>query len=337
MKKMVILHIIIGIGVVVQAQKYYISNLYMYDMFLMNPANAGSDKDCYSFGLFYQNQWLGMEDSPTTQIFNAQGPLSKSLGFGTYVYNDRNGNMKEFGLHQSLSYEVLLGKSRRHISKLAFGLAFSVEQSSIDESNFQNNTTIIDPLIHGGISSGWGYNSNAGVIFMYDDYHIGFSVTNMLNQTNPLYKGDGEPGLPMDWHLFLSGMYKVVDRDVFLEPMVMVRGNSETDKRVDLSLKGTFPTPNPMYALWGLVAYRRTMDDNFGKSLGMAATMGVNYQRISLGLEYQLGLTRAQLEYGSAYQLVLRYTICNNLKHHAIPCSEARKNKKSRYSGMIWY
>lgn len=305
-------------------------------MFLLNPANAGNDKSCYSFSAFYQNQWLGMDESPTTQIFNFQGPLGHNLGFGSYIYNDRNGNMKELGIHQALSYEVLLKKSRRKVSTLAFGLAFSLEQSKIDESGLNNPSGVLDPVMTGGIISGVGFNASAGVLLKHNDYQFGFSVTNMFNQTNPLYKSPEEPELPTDFHAFISSLYKITDRDIYLEPIIMYRQNTELIKRLDLTVKGTFPTPDPDYALWGLVSYRRTMDDKFGKSLGWGTTVGVNYRRVSLGFEWQLGLTGAQIDYGSAYQLVLKYSICNNLKHHAIPCSIIRRNKKARYSGLSW-
>ncbi len=336
-KKMTIFLLLLIAGLDVSAQKYYISNLYTYDIFLMNPANAGIDKTCHSFGVFYQNQWLGMAESPTTQIITAQGPLHGNLGFGTYVYNDRNGNMKEQGFHQAFSYEVLLNNTRRSLMSLSFGLAVSLEQSSVDESSFDNNSALLDPVINGTKKSGWGYNTNAGVILKYNDYCLGYSVTNMLKQTNPLYAGVGEPELSMNIHVYLSSLYKIRNRDIFIEPIIMYRSNNASDNRMDLTLRATFPTPNPFYSTWGVLSYRRTMDNKLGSGLGMATSIGVNFKSVSLGVEYQFGLTGAQIEYGSAYQVVMRYTICNNLKHRAIPCSEKRKNKKSRYNTLAWY
>ncbi|WP_282038688.1 PorP/SprF family type IX secretion system membrane protein [Saccharicrinis aurantiacus] len=319
----------------VSAQKYYITNLYVYDMFLMNPASAGVDKSCYNIGAFYQNQWLGMDNSPTTQIINFQGPITGKLGFGSYVYNDRNGNMGELGLHQAFSYEVLLSKTRHHISSLAFGLGFTAEQTKIDESGF-GLPGANDPAISGGINSGWGFNFNAGLIYKYDDYQLGVSVTNMLDQNNPLFMSPEEPEQPIDFHIYASSMYKIVDRDIYLEPIVMYRQNTLLDKRLDLTLKGTFPTPDPDYTLWSLVSYRHNVDYQIGKSLGLGVTGGINYKKIGFGFEYQLGLTGAQLDYGSAYQLLLRYSFCTSRENGAIPCSIARQNKKSRYKGLSW-
>jgi len=302
----------------------------------MNPAAAGIDKHCLSFGAYYQNQWLGMDEAPTTQMLNFQGSVKQHLGLGTYVYNDRNGNVSQFGLHQALSYELLLKKSRRQLVTLSFGLGIVVEQAKIDEGDFNTTSGVLDPAINGGISSGWGVNANSGVLLKYNDYQFSVSLNNMMDQVNPLYLHTDEPDLVMDYQVHASSLYKVVDRDVYLEPMIMYRQNENDDKRLDLTIKGTFPTPKPDYALWGMIMYRRNVDHNLGKSLGLGTTVGVNYKQLSVGMEIQLGLTGAQVEYGSSYRLVTRYVICNNLKNKAIPCSEARKNKRSRYSGLSW-
>ncbi len=336
MKRFLAICFVLGLLNSVGAQRYYVTNLYIYDTFLMNPAAAGKDKSCYSFGANYQNQWMGMDKSPTTQMLNFQGPLTQTLGMGSYIYNDRNGNMNQFGLHQAFSHEVVLKKSRRQVITMAFGLGLTVEQVRIDESDLNTPSGILDPAISGGISSGWGMNVNSGVIFKYNDYELGFSLNNMIDQVNPIYLNDDEPGLATDYHLHLSSLYKLVDRDIYLEPLIMFRRNSNNDNRLDLTLKGTFPTPSPNYAMWGMVSYRRNVDHRLGKSLGLGTTVGVNYQRWSFGMEFQLGLTGAQYDYGSAYKVVTRYTICNNLKNKAIPCSEARKNKRSRYEGLSW-
>ncbi len=336
MKRLWAIYIILGIVNAVAAQRYYVTNLYMYDTFLMNPAAAGIDKSCYSFGANYQNQWLGMDKAPTTQMLNFQGSVTQHLGMGTYVYNDRNGNVNQFGLHQAFSHEIVLKKSRRNIITMAFGLGLTVEQMRIDESELNTPSGILDPAISGGISSGWGMNVNSGVLFKFNDYVLGVSLNNMIDQDNPMYLNDGEPDLAMDYHLHLSSLYKIVDRDIYLEPLLMFRRNGNNDNRLDFTLKGTFPTPSPSYAMWGMVSYRRNVDHDLGKSLGLSTTVGINYQRISFGMEFQLGLTGAQVEYGSTYRLVTRYTICNNLKNKAIPCSEARKNKRSRYEGLSW-
>ncbi len=312
-----------------KAQKYYITNQYLYDLYLMNPAGAGYYKGCYEFSGYYQKQWFGMEQAPSTQVVSFQGPLTESLGIGTYFYNDRNGFYSEMGFQTSLSYEVMFSKKRKRTASMTFGMSINAEQSSVDQSQLTDGA-ILDPILTGANESGWGFNANAGILFKYNDYHVGFSVTNILPQNNPLYLDDNEPALTSDIHIHGGTAFKIPDRDIYLEPFVMYRRNMLVDSKLDMSLKGSFPTPDPNLSLWGLVSYRRTMDHNFGKSLGLGTTAGVQINNFIVGLEYQVGLTGAQLDYGSAYQLICKYRICRDKSKGSIPCSERNRNKRNK-------
>lgn len=313
----------------VNAQKYYITNQYLYDLYLMNPAGAGFYKGCYEFSGYYQKQWFGMEQAPTNQVVSFQGPLTESLGVGTYFYNDRNGFYSEMGLQTSLSYEVMFTKKRKRTASMTFGLSINAEQSSVNQTELTDGA-ILDPILTGANESGWGFNANAGILFKYNEYHAGFSVTNILPQNNSLYLDDNEPTLTSDIHIHAGTTFKIVDRDIFLEPLVMYRRNMLVDSKLDMSVKGFFPTPDPNLSIWGLVSYRRTMDHKFGKSLGLGTTAGVQLNNFIVGLEYQVGLTGAQLDYGSAYQLICKYRICQDKSKGSIPCSERNRNKRNK-------
>ncbi|MCU4154688.1 type IX secretion system membrane protein PorP/SprF [Carboxylicivirga sp. A043] len=329
MKKLLLLLLLIAAFSAAKAQKYYITNQYLYDLYLMNPAGAGFYKGCYEFSGYYQKQWFGMDDAPTTQVLSYQGPLTESLGMGAYFYNDRNGFYSEMGFQASLSYEVMFTKKRRRTASMTFGMSINAEQSSVDQTQLTDGA-LLDPTLSGANESGWGFNSNAGILFKYNDYHVGFSVTNILPQNNPMYSHEDEPALTSDIHIHGGTTFKIADRDIFLEPLIMYRRNMLVDSKLDMSVKGFFPTPDPNLSLWGLVSYRRTMDHQFGKSLGLGVTAGVQLNNFLVGLEYQLGLTGAQLDYGSAYQLICKYRICKDKSKASIPCSERNRNKRNK-------
>lgn len=329
MRKVLLLMCFVTMVTVTKAQKYYITNQYLYDLYLMNPAGAGFYKGCYEFSGYYQKQWFGMDQAPTTQILSYQGPLTESLGLGTYFYNDRNGFYTEMGLQTSLSYEVMFTRKRKRTASMTFGISINAEQSAVDQTQLTDGA-VLDPALTGANESGWGFNANAGLLFKYNDYHAGFSVTNILPQNNPMYLSTNEPELTSDIHIHAGTTYKVADRDIYLEPLIMYRRNMLVDSKLDLSVKGFFPTPDPNFSLWGLVSYRRVMDHQFGKSLGLGTTAGVQINNFLVGLEYQLGLTSAQTDYGSAYQLICKYRICKDKSKRSIPCSERNRNKRNK-------
>jgi len=295
----------------------------------MNPAGAGYYKGCHVFSGYYQKKWFGFDDAPATQVLSYQGPLTESLGLGTYFYNDGNGFYNKLGLQASLSYELTLSKQRKRKSTLTFGMSASAEQSSVDQTQLVDGA-IIDPALSGANESGWGFNSNAGLLFKYNEYHIGFSAINLLPQNNPMYTHVNEPELTTDFHIHAGTTFKIPDRDIFLEPFVMYRRNMQVDSKLDVSMKGYFPTPDPNLSFWGLVSYQHTTEHNFGKSLGLTTAGGVQFNNVIVGIEYQAGLTGAQLDYGSAYQIICKYRICRDKSKDSIPCTEKQRWKRNK-------
>jgi hypothetical protein len=59
------------------SQRSFITNQYNYDLFLMNPADAGSNRNCYVVGGVYQRQWFGTDMAPTTQLLSFSGSVKR--------------------------------------------------------------------------------------------------------------------------------------------------------------------------------------------------------------------------------------------------------------------
>lgn len=302
-------------------QKYFITNQYVYDLFMINPADAGNNNNCITFNGFYQKQWFGVDLAPTTQLLSFQAPLVHNVGSGTYIFNDRNGNFNRMGLQQSFSVEVKLRENRYGNTSLHFGLSAFFEQSSIDYSGFSEDAGI-DPIITGNRESGMGFNANSGLMLQVNNYHIGVAASNIFSQNNPMYKSDWEPKTGPDIHAHAGTSWKVPDREIYVEPLFYYRQNSLENTRFDANLKLYMPTLDPNYAFWGILAYRRSMDEQLGRDLGLATTVGVDYKSFSFGIEHQLGLTAAQKQFGSAFIVVAGYRICAGNKKGAFPCSQ---------------
>jgi type IX secretion system PorP/SprF family membrane protein len=321
MKKNLISVCLLFFTLTVSAQKYFITNQYVYDLFLVNPADAGNNNKCVTFNGFLQKQWFGVDLAPTTQLFSFQIPLMQNLGSGTYIFNDRNGNFKRMGFQQSLSVEVKLRDNRHGYTSLHFGISAFLEQSSVDYSNFQEDASL-DPIISGTDENGLGFNANTGIMLEVNTYHIGLAVSNLLSQNNPMYKSEWEPETGPDIHVHAGTSWKITDRDIYMEPLFYYRRNKNADSRFDANLKLYMPAPDPNFAFWGILAYRRSMDDQLGKSLGLGTTFGIDYKSFSFGIEHQLGMTAAQKQFGSAFLVVAGYRICTDKSRKALPCSQ---------------
>lgn len=315
--------LMVGVGNI-GAQRYFVTNEYVYDLYLVNPAAAAIKSDCYSINGYFQKQWAGTDLAPTMQMLSFQKAFQSNLGSGTYVYNDRNGFHREIGAQQTLAYEILLTKNRRRVTNLLFGMSLMASQRSLDVSNFGDRGAD-DPVITGGSQSGFGFNANAGLMLTVNNWQFGLSATNLFPGTNTMYSEEEEPKTPLDLNFVAGTIYKVADRNLYVEPLFFYRRNNYVDSRIDLNLKFTMPTVDPSFAWWGVLAYRRSTDESVGDNLGVAATLGIIKGGFMVGLEYQLGLTTAQIDYGSRYQLVAAYRICRDRKGEAIPCSKDHK------------
>lgn len=340
MRKILIPLFLLFIAFTVSGQKYFITNQYVYDLFLVNPADAGNNSKCITFNGFYQKQWFGVDLAPTTQLLSFQAPLVNDLGAGTYVFNDRNGNFTRRGLQQSFSVEVKLRENRYGFTSLHFGMSAFLEQSSIDQSSF-DDALGIDPVIAGASESGTGFNANTGLMLEVNNHHLGAAISNIFSQNNPMYTSEWEPETGPDIHVHAGTSLKIPDRDVYFEPLFYYRRNQNADSRFDANLKVYMPTIDPNIALWGILAYRRSMDEQLGENLGMGTTIGVDFKSFSLGIEHQLGMTNAQKQFGSAFVVVASYRICSDKSKKAFPCTQkdaiikaAQRDKKRGLQGI---
>lgn len=319
----------------INGQNEFVHKLYRYQSSLLNPATVGANREYLKFHGYVYKQWIGTPNSPTTQILSGEFSLYPNLGLGTYIFNDKNGNYKRVGVQQSCSYEIMLHKSKRHVCTLAFGLSLNVEQHSIN-TDFLNNEQILDPVFNNNDINGVGFNSNTGLLLRYDEHYIGFSALNLLPQTNKLYRTDDEPPLTINFNFLIGTSYKLKDRDVYFEPFFRFHAIDKKNKQIDVNFKHYWYPPSD-FAFWWLASYRHSADNNFGKMLGLSITPGVIYKNLSVGIEYQLGLTKAQVDYGSYYQLVISYGIKVKKPHKRIPCSIMRRNKRHRLYKYLAY
>ena len=316
------LSIFLSIQCKMEAQRYFVTNLYAYDLYTINPAAASIKSDCFFINAYAQKQWFGTDNAPTTQILSYYQGFHNDLGVGAYIYNDANGYTRDQGGQITGAYAVTLFETTRKTGHLLFGMSGIINNKSIDMSVLDGSANF-DPSLNGK-TSGIGYNANAGIMLIVNSYQLGFSATNMLPTRNSLYSQQEEPTTHMDLNFYSSILFKVPEIDLFIEPQLFYRRNNYLDSRADLNVKLTAPTSMESLILWGLVGYRHNTYEIENSSSGVAATLGVVWNNINVGLEYQFGLTGARQTYGNAYQLIIGYSHCMWPKKGAIPCPKLK-------------
>ena len=319
----------------IEAQKKYINQFYDHQLYLINPAAAGTNKMGHNLYGYYQKQWFGVEHAPASMIIAYDGPVSRSIGLGSFVYHDRNGSVEEFGLQQSFAYEVTITDTRRHYSTLGFGLSVSMNYVQFHLNTFE--AASLDPVVMNGNLQGFGLNANFGILYKMNNFYAGGSVTNLLPQNNKVYKSSYEPRLSKNMFAIIGYSHQLEDRLIYFDENIMVNMIDSKNRYLNAVVKATMYSSESDWGAWLHCKYAHSIDESFGKGQSIYLTPGILHKNITAGLRFQLYLTGAHRDFGGAMQLMFGYKFVTNKKHKRIPCILDKKNKRHRKYKYVSY
>ncbi len=177
------------------SQQIPVSNEYLLNPYLINPAWAGIDR-VSKLQLTNRVQWAGLEDAPRTQSlsfdmrikamarYNHSGNLlsrsgirrSGRVGLGIYALNDMNNPFRRSGVQFSYAYHLPL--QRGQAGQLSMAASGSFFQHKIDNSGFKPND-INDPAIFSDESLLLP-NFHFGLIYRYHNFFAAVSTLNLV-------------------------------------------------------------------------------------------------------------------------------------------------------------
>lgn len=267
---------------------------YMYNMSVFNPAYAGS-KETLSTGILYRNQWVSIEDAPTTLTAFAHNAVGKNLGVGLSIISDQLGPIAEKNVYADVSYTLPINETM----KLAFGLKTGATFHSVDLFS-QIAPTLPDPSegVFGRDISKTSLNFGTGVFFYTDKYYVGLSIPNIMKSAHFNY--DGEKYGSEVAHYFLTGGYVFdIDLDWKIKPFAMIKSSFNAPTSFDLSTNFLYRDQIEFG-----ISYRR--EDSFGAMVNYNITpqlrIGYAYDRIISNLNYTTN---------SSHEIIILYDIIN--------------------------
>lgn len=202
------------------AQQYMGNTQFLWNQMAINPAFAGS-RQALETGVFYRNQWAGMEGAPTTENVFVHAPLGKrGLGGGLNFMRDRIGISQHVGVQGSLSYKLRFDQGT-----LAFGLSgeYGVQQY---------DWTRVDPYTAGDQAipmadlAASQYNFGFGAFFLNEHFFAGFSVPRLLENSTRFNNNESamEAIFTARRHIhFTAGGLIELSKQVDLQPVAMLR------------------------------------------------------------------------------------------------------------------
>lgn len=168
MKKFIVLAQIIFLAVNSYGQQYPYFSQYFLNPYLYNPAAIGNS-GFNELNFTYRQQWLGINDAPTTQAFNFQYPTRKNISLGVNFYHDQTVLLNTSSLTLGLAYQVSF--SDDHFMKFGLSSGIGLNNFALDEVDNPNDPALNDVLNQTTFLSG-----QFGVFYNLKGLKLGFSL-----------------------------------------------------------------------------------------------------------------------------------------------------------------
>ena len=159
----------------------YLSDNY----YLIFPSMAGAS-NCSKLRLTARKQWFDQENAPALQTLSYNGRVGERSGVGAILFNDVNGYHSQFGFKATYAHHIMFSRDEVDLNQLSFGINVGVNQSQLDETDFQNSGDY-DPFV-GNIQQHASYfNLDIGASYNLFDFSLNAVVKNVLETRQTLY------------------------------------------------------------------------------------------------------------------------------------------------------
>ncbi|MDD2548455.1 MAG: PorP/SprF family type IX secretion system membrane protein [Bacteroidales bacterium] len=296
-RRLVILLGFILLANVLKAQQQPVYSQYMMNPFLLNPAIAGY-QGYTDFNLVAREQWLGYGDGPSTYSLSGQTRILRTsyrnrsriiksrrrrrrpsgrVGYGGYVYNDKNGAMSRTGFQGTYSYHIYVRDIQYSagVSLSAFQFRADVTTDDLFDSNDQSLNSI-RPV--------YSPDANVGFLVSSEQFYAGVSATNLFQNLISFGSGQNELAYKLPRYYYVLAGYKYQERraDYGFEPSIMV---GFTDRAITTA----FSERN----YWSIdFNFKAIYKDNYWAGVSFRTTgtiismFGLNYQNFYLGYAF---------------------------------------------------
>jgi type IX secretion system PorP/SprF family membrane protein len=267
MKKLIILISMIMLGHMLTAQQLPIYSQYLYNKFLVNPAHAGSD-GYTSLNITTREQWVGYSGAPRTYSISWQTRVLKKgyelkknllnrtiyrpksdgkVGFGGYIFSDKNGLIRKTGFQTAYSYHLWL----QDFTQLSFGLAlngyyFTVD---VDQGSFMNQD---EPLLNNNLRKGvFVPNADFGVYLLNPRFDLGISAQQLFG-SSVIIGTLGGSEYKMYRHYYIFGSYNLNSGEkTVIQPSLLLKTSEQLKPQADFGMTYIYND-----SFWAGLAYR---------------------------------------------------------------------------------
>lgn len=308
MRRLTFITILIVSGTALLAQQLPLYSQYLYNKFLINPAVAGSD-GYTSFNLTAREQWVGYSGAPRTFSFSGQARILKrsfsirqtssnrnvirpksdgKIGFGGYVFNDKNGLIQRTGFQGSYSYHMWVESN----TQISMGLAITGYYFKINEKEIRFEDPN-EPWLNNELRRGlFVPDVDFGVYVLNPNYSIGFSTLQLFGAAAKI-GGEAYRNYSMDRHYYLFGTYSFYGGNKFeLEPSVLLMMSEQLKPSADIGFTYIYDQK-----FWVGISYRTAK--------AVIANFGVTHNNLFIGYAFDFTLQELQRVTWGTHELTI--------------------------------
>jgi type IX secretion system PorP/SprF family membrane protein len=303
LKKLAVISLLLFCCAYLAGQQLPLYSQYLYNRFLINPAVAGSD-GYSSLNLTAREQWVGYSGAPRTFSFSGQTRILKrghvirsrgsdrtvfrpqtdgKVGFGGYVFSDRNGLIRRTGFQASYAYHMWVQSN----TQVSMGLAFTGYHFKIDEDEIRFEDPN-DPWMNNELRRGiFVPDADFGIYVLNPSFSLGISTQQLFGAAAKI-GSEGYRSFSMDRHYYLFGTYSFTPASKMeLQPSALVMMSEQLKPMADIGL--TYIYDNKF---WTGLSYRT--------SKAIITNFGVNYSNMYIGYAFDFTLQEIQrVTYGT--------------------------------------
>jgi type IX secretion system PorP/SprF family membrane protein len=250
-------------------------------------------------------------------LFSAHAPVKLLRGgVGLSVYQDKLGQIKDFGFKLAYAYRLNLG-----IGELGIGLAAGMVSKTVGSSWNAIDNYMLDPSINNNNISKGKFDLDLGLYYKTDKIYLGLSTTHLPQSTFSQAGGAGVNTFDFDFkvvrHYYVMAGYnhQLQSIPLTLQPSVFVKSDASSTI-IDINIIALY---NNMF--WGGVSYRAT--DAIVPMFGIQKDIVPG--TVKFGYSYDVTTSMLKKYNSGTHEIMLGY--CFNLPDN----SKVQKHKTVRF------
>lgn len=294
----IILIVLLGFSSGLKAQQQPVTDLYIFEGLVINPAYAGSQIQ-FSTSIIHRDQWINFPGAPTTDMFSIHSSFwDTKIGVGLLVTNDRIGIHNDFGTYGSFAYRIKMTPGT-----LAMGLQGGFNYITTDFTKLDLKDPL-DDLLQGQVSA-LNPNFGAGLYFTTTNNrtYVGLSVPYILNSEFVDVESVLSEAKRYRYYYAYGGTTLKASENIKLKPMLMLRFQAGAPLTFDVGFGAVF------YDVMKLgVNYR--LNDNIAFILDMELL-----EQLHLGYAYEHTLSEISQYSSGTHEIMINFRFKSERLH----------------------